>query len=737
MIRQWLFYIGGIALSMTPFFGQAQQTVNKEFLAKKISTAPTIDGVLDEEVWKEAQVLTDFSQYFPSDSQPAEHQTYIQAAYTDTHLYIAIKADNPDNNFIASSLKRDFFGTQNDNVSFLIDTFNDGTNAFQFSISPYGVRREALIFNGGNGRESFNRTWDTKWKGESKIYDTYFTAEMEIPFSSIKFKENSTYWRFRAYRFNIATNEQSVSNRIPQNLIQADLGIMGKLNFETPLGKSKTPINLIPYINTLAEKDFIEDTQNSSFKYGGDAKIAIGSGLNLDLTLNPDFSNVEVDRVFTNLSRFEFRLPERRQFFIDNGDLFGNLGSGRDDTPFFSRRIGLAYDKDDNVIENRIITGARLSGKINEDWRLGFLSIQTAEDPENEIASFNNTMLVLQKKVFARSNINLFALNRQTLKDYDYLDRSQQYNRVFGMDYQLASANTKWQGNFYLHKSLQPDDYQGNFSTRAQLSYNTREWRISNDFVYVDKEYRSDLGFVPRTGIFKNGNYITRSFYPKTGSIQKYQLQTFHSRYWQPDLDNLLTDRFLRSSFETTFRSSSRIEIGWEYNYTYLTSAFDPTRTTDGTPLPADVGYHYNKARLEYESNQGKTLFGQFELEAGSFYTGDSYSLQGRLGFRFQPWVELNFGVNYDAIRLPEPYESADIWLLSPRTDVTFTKSLFWTTIFQYSNQRDNLGINSRIQWRFAPLSDLYLVYNDNYYVNAFAPKYRSINLKITYRFGI
>jgi len=193
----------------------------------------------------------------------------------------------------------------------------------------------------------------------------------------------------------------------------------------------------------------------------------------------------------------------------------------------------------------------------------------------------------------------------------------------------------------------------------------------------------------------------------------------------------------LRTSFETTFRSNARVEIGHEYNYTFLTSPFDPTRTSGATPLPADVGYHYNKARLEYESNQGTTLFGQFQLEAGTFYTGNVYSLQGRLGYRFQPWVELNFGLNYDAIRLPDPYESADIWLISPRVDVTFTKSLFWTTIFQYSNQRDNLGINSRLQWRFAPLSDLYLVYNDNYFVNVFSPKYRSLNLKVTYRFGL
>lgn len=89
--------------------------------------------------------------------------------------------------------------------------------------------------------------------------------------------------------------------------------------------------------------------------------------------------------------------------------------------------------------------------------------------------------------------------------------------------------------------------------------------------------------------------------------------------------------------------------------------------------------------------------------------------------------------MNYDGIRLPAPYSDADLWLLTPRMDITFSKSLFWSTIVQYSNQRDNLGINSRLQWRFAQLSDLYLVYNDNYYTRDFGPRFRSVNLKVTY----
>ncbi|MEX0315560.1 MAG: DUF5916 domain-containing protein, partial [Allomuricauda sp.] len=137
--------------------------------------------------------------------------------------------------------------------------------------------------------------------------------------------------------------------------------------FEKPLGKSRTPLALIPYINGISGKDFENDESRNNVKIGGDAKVAIGNGMNLDITLNPDFSQVEVDNFITNLTRFEVSLPERRQFFIDNSDLFSSFGGGRDANPFFSRRIGIAKDADDNTIENKIIGGVRFSGKLNKN----------------------------------------------------------------------------------------------------------------------------------------------------------------------------------------------------------------------------------------------------------------------------------------------------------------------------------------------------------------------------------
>ena len=180
-----------------------------------------------------------------------------------------------------------------------------------------------------------------------------------------------------------------------------NLAFMGEIEFEKPLGKSRTPFYLIPYLNALTSNDFEEKIKKNKAIIGGDAKISISNGLNLDLTFNPDFSQVEVDDEIINLTRFEISLPEKRQLFVQNSDLFSNYGNSRDARPFFSRRIGVAKDINGNTIENKIIAGARLSGKIDENWRIGILNMLTEEDIKNEIPSNNNTVFAIQRNIFS------------------------------------------------------------------------------------------------------------------------------------------------------------------------------------------------------------------------------------------------------------------------------------------------------------------------------------------------
>ncbi|GLU45639.1 DUF5916 domain-containing protein [Allomuricauda sp. NBRC 101325] len=713
------------------------QTSSKEIQVKFTDSPFTIDGALDEAIWESAETTDSFYQFFPADTIQAVKQTEVKLLYSNTTLYIGIIVYAEGNDYVIPSLKRDYGAEGNDNISVVFDTFNDGTNAFLFGINPLGVRREALISGGGQGSSGFTMSWDVKWKGETKMYDGYYTCEIAIPLTSFKFKQGETKWRFNAYRFDMQTNEQSTWVQIPQNQKIYNLAFMGDMVFERPLGKSRTPLALIPYVNGLAAKDYVTDTNIEKLNVGGDAKVSVGNGMNLDITVNPDFSNVEVDNIITNVTRFEVSLPEKRQFFIDNSDLFGSFGTESAYNPFFSRRIGLAQNAEGQTIENGIIGGVRLSGKLNENWRLGFMNLQTEKDEANEIASNNNMVFALQKKMFSRSNLSFIFVNRETFEDYDFLLDEDRYNRVVGLDYNLASSDNTWTGKFFYHKSFSHGVEDRDDAGGISLKYNSRYLNLGINGNFVGDNFRSDLGFVPRTDFLYVNPTAELIFYPRKGKLNSHGFFTRPEFVWRPTLDYKNTDYFVYTGWQAQFKSQEEISVRMFNRYTYLTNSFDPTRTDGGTPLPGDTGYYYTSGEIEFNSDKRKVFYYSLEPGYGDFYNGTRFVFEGSLNLRLQPKMRIALNFNYNNIKLPEPYESGEIWLLSPKVDLTFSKSVFWSTLIQYSNQLDNLGFNSRLQWRFAPLSDLFLVYNDNYYVNSFMPRSRSINLKLTYWLNI
>lgn len=731
----------GALLSALALIGVATvqaQEKNRKILVKYIDGSINLDGRLDEPEWQEADRGADFWQFFPTDTAISINPTEFRLLYNDDYIFVSVRAQAKSGRFVVSSLRRDFSGTSNDNVTLMFDTFRDGTTAFLFGMTPYGVQREVFVSGGGSDRNGFNTSWDQKWQLKASMHENYYMLEAAIPFSSIKFHEGDKTWRLQCYRWDMQTNEQSAWARVPQNQMLSSLAFMGTMEFEKPLGKSHTPLAIIPYVNALTARDFDRNATSNSFRLGGDAKLAIGNSMNLDITVNPDFSNVEVDDIFTNLTRFEVFLPEKRQFFIDNNDLFGNYGDVYGSAnPFFSRRIGLARDTMGNLIENRILGGVRLSGKLNNRWRLGFLNLQTASDPDNKIVSNNNLMLSVQRKMFARSSLGFFAVNRQTFGNYDFAQPDHKFNRVLGLEYNLASADNRWTGKFYLHKSLQPDDYKGNYSWQSTMTYQPRKFRYIIDFQYVDEDFRADLGFVTRTGVLKNGNGFSYNFYPESGKISMHAPGIMALYYWRPSLNWKKEDHIYSLYYTVNFTNQATFRADLMNNYTYLTFDFDPTRKPGAVPLPGNQGYHYNSVHLAYQSNPANIFSINLESSGGQFFNGHSFTVATELTSRVQPWILFSLNTRYDAIRLPSPHSVADYWLVTPKIDITFTKTLFWSTLVQYSNQRDNLGFNSRLQWRFAPLSDLYLVYNDNYFTKDFGPKFRSVNLKITYWLNI
>ena len=549
----------------------------------------------------------------------------------------------------------------------------------------------------------------------------------------LNIKKVKARWRFNSYMFDTQSNERTTWNQIPQNQFIFNLAFMGDMVFEKPLGKSKTPISIIPYINTIAINDYEENKEFFELKAGGDAKISISNSLNLDITVNPDFSQVEADQVVTNLTRFEVNLPEKRQFFIENSDLFADFGNSLDANPFFSRRIGIAKDTTDTYIENDIIGGVRLSGKINTNFRIGLLNIQTKNDSENEIGGNNNTVLALQQKVFSRSNVSFLFINRQDTSNKDFIIAEEKYNRVIGIDYNLANIDNSWNGKFYAHKSFTPNLDSKNYSTGARLDYSSKKWRFRASGLYIGGNFKSDLGFIRRTDIFKIDPKAEYLLFPKQGKINRHNFNVVPIIVWKPELNFQLADYNIISSWNAEFNNTSRINVSIFNRYIYLFDEFDPS-FSDGLSLAMNTDYTFSSIEFNLQTDTRKPISFKIKPSMGQFFNGFKYTFDTEINYRVQPKFLFSIRARYDKIELPKPYSNNNIWLVSPKIDITFSKSLFWSTLVQYSSLQENLGINSRLQWRFAPLSDLFLVYNDNFFTDSeFAPRFRSINLKITY----
>ena len=295
---------------------------------------------MDEAAWLEANVASDFFMVLPMDTSMAKVRTEVRMTYDDQNLYLIATCFHllPGRYFV-ESLRRDFVFGKNDNFLLFMDTFDDQTNGFSFGANAAGAQWDGLMYEGGK----VDLSWDNKWTSVVKKDDDKWVFEASIPFKTIRYKKGITKWGINFSRLDLKTTEKSSWAPVPRQFPTASLAYTGILVWDQPPPQAGSNISVIPYVLGGSSKNYEKDTPTSYKKeIGVDAKIAVTSSLNLDLTINPDFSQVEVDRQVTNLDRFELFFPERRQFFLENGDLFANFGYTTI-RPFFSRRIGLGH----------------------------------------------------------------------------------------------------------------------------------------------------------------------------------------------------------------------------------------------------------------------------------------------------------------------------------------------------------------------------------------------------------
>ncbi len=731
-----------VFLLLTTLTALAQRkNADYQYQIERALSPVVVDGSVDEAAWQSTQLASDFWMVLPMDTSRARVRTDVRMTYDDQNLYLSAVcyySNLPGQPYIVESRRRDWNFGRNDNFILFMDTFDDQTNGFAFGTNAVGAQWDGLMYEGSK----VNLSWDNKWASAVRNYADRYELEMAIPFKTIRYKPGISRWGISFSRQDLKTTEKSSWTPIPRQFPTASLAYTGRLVWNQPPPNPGANISLIPYALTSLARDYERGIPNQNkFNAGLDAKVAITSSLNLDLTVNPDFSQVDVDQQVTNLDRYELFFPERRQFFLENGDQFSNFGYGTI-RPFFSRRIGLGGIP--------IRFGARLSGKLDQNWRVGIMDMQTGAVDATGLPTQNFAVVALQRRVFARSNLGVLFVNKQSLNyapalPTDTLAVRQpvytQYNRNLGFEYNLASANNLWTGKALYLKSFSPLGSGNDAVLAGNLQYNSRQWVLGGQLESVGKNYTAEAGYVPRRGYRKANATVGYTFFPTGTSVLSHGPQ-FQSTYFFDALDKQ-SDNESFLNYLTTFRSKATFSAWVSTDYVRLLAPFDPTNTGRQT-LATGTEHSWLAWGTEFDSKPQSLFTYGFSSRYGGYYAnGTRLNLTADIGYRFQPYVSLAASANYNDIRLPQPWGRTTFWLVGPRFDVTMTNTLYLTTFVQYNEQQKNMNVNARIQWRYKPASDFFLVYTDNYLPNSaqigqdvpglFSVRNRALVLKWTY----
>lgn len=372
----------------------SQDLEKKRYQATMISSVPDIDGILDDEAWKEGTWIDDFTQHEPYNGRPVSQRTEFKILFDEDNLYAGFRAfDTSPDSIVNRLTRRD--NPDGDLVGIILDSFHDLRTGFLFGVSSSGVKYDQMFINDG---ETEDASWDPNWWVKTSVNEEGWVAEMKIPFSQLRFEKNSgDTWGLEVARVLYRKNETSFWQHIPKDA-PGLVHLFGELSGLEKI-KPRKIFDVTPYLvaqtesfKAEPENPFLAKGRFSNVHAGIDAKIGVTNNMTMDLTINPDFGQVEADPSEVNLSAYETFFREKRPFFVEGNNITNfSLGIGDgdigNDNLFYSRRIGrrpqgdldLGDDEYANVPTHSTILGAaKLTGKTRDGLSLGFVEAVTA-----------------------------------------------------------------------------------------------------------------------------------------------------------------------------------------------------------------------------------------------------------------------------------------------------------------------------------------------------------------------
>lgn len=688
-----------------------------------------VDGFMDEPAWQSIEPLNTFWNHRPNDVGQAKAQTVVYLSYDARFLYFGFKCKSLNNQYILESLKRDQFFSD-DGIGIVLDPAMQKTHGFFFAVNAGGAQSEGMIAS-----TNVDLSWDIAWYSAVQQHaDSSWTAEVAIPFRSIRYQHDQSRWGINFIRNDMKRNQISTWIPFPANFSDVDLGYTGTLQWPAPLPNNRSNSSVLPYVSGNLNRDYLsKEPSEHKADAGIDAKVAITPSLNLDLTINPDFSTVEVDRQVINLSRFNIFFPERRPFFLENNDLIETFGNW-EIKPFFSRRIGLR-----NGQTIPIAFGVRLSGNLSDKWRINLMNTQTTET--NGSPAQNYTVAAFQRRVLKRSSFRGFITNQQQTSSGDQGDIG--FNRVAGAEFNYRSESGNLSSTAAYHRAFldDPNIKEDRDHWEYTLNYSSKSLRFYTTVFSLGENYLPAMGFNPRLfnydplqdstyhiGYIQNFNWLAWDFYPTAGKQVVYHGPRLRHNYYI-NSGGEFSESTSSFVYELDMANQSQIDVGARRQVIQLLFPFNPIGQ-NGKLLPVDR-YTFYRYYFDYDSDPRKLFSFGTVIDWGGFYTGHRISLNNYVRFKFRPWMNLELRYIYNWVDL-NAYGKEGIHLFAPRVEISFSNKLFWTTFFQYNTLAQNMNINSRLQWRYAPMSDLYLVLGNNFGIPDWNTKDLGLVLKLT-----
>ena len=708
--------------------------------AIKITTTPTIDGRLDEELWRTGTPITDFVQREMNEGVPASERTEVRLATDGLYLYIGARMfDREPQLIVPGEQIRDVQLANSDHIALIFDTYHDRQNGFVFATTPAGVEYDGQVIREGEGGGAsvagqnrmqagamggFNVNWDASWKVATHIDSLGWTAEFRIPYSTLRYQAGGTEqtWGLNVTRLIRRKNEELYWAFIPRQFNLYRLSLAGQLaGLNVPTRKIQT---ITPYVLTSAQRTWPDKIAKSTYptEVGGEIKYGVTPALTLDLTYNTDFAQVEVDDQRVNLTRFPVFFPEKRPFFLENAGTF-SAGTPQAVDLFFTRRIGIAS----NGTAQPILGGGRLSGRVG-GTTVGLLQMITdAPDENSEGQSFSVGRVT--RELGARSRLGAMVVQRMSTKDAGNV------NRTFAIDSRLGFGQ-RWTSDLWAARTTTPGREGDDNAMSARVAYQTNVWNHNARIAQVGDDFNPEVGFMSRPGGYRAYDATLMRL------VRKPEWAWF--RQWNPHISyrrfDGLKDNFYQTGYLhldlTEIELANSTKFGPEYNISHE-GLQQPFTIAPGVVIPVG-SYDWGTLGFDYTTDPSEALSATGRFDFGQFWTGNRSGGSGTITLRRGATFSGSFTADYNDVRLPQGNFRSS--LQAVRLNYFFSPRVFVQTLTQYNNQASIWSANVRFGWLNTAGTGLFVVLNDGREARGFfdwvRPQQRTLFVKFTRQFG-